>query len=193
MLHKLTQLITFDLIEGPYVIGSYVTHCLAKQYGDVKWNPNDIDIICRNETQMYSLKDTFLPISGYYNEKQRTVVSEMFGVHPLQMIWVIDGVTITASIRDHPATEQIKTADYTISAAATDGNFYLASEQTLLDIKDNILRELSFDMNKKCVGAEATDWVFEKYQTYLSRGFIDKDNAALGKLNKIVADSKRNV
>ena len=193
MLEKLSSLISFDLINGPYIIGSAVTHSLAQSYYPPTWDPNDIDIICRNEEQMLLLKEKLLPLSGYYNEKERTIVSQMFGVHPLQMIWVIDGITITASIRDHSAVEQIKTADYTVTAAATDGKSYLASKQTLSDIRDKVLRELSFDMNRKCAGTEAIEWIFEKYQTYISRGFIDKDNAAFNELNKIVADSKRNV
>ena len=192
MLHKLSKLIKFDLSNGPYVIGSYVTYMLAKQHYTVSWKPNDIDIVCRNEDQMQELKRTFLPLSSYYNEKERNVVSEMFGVHPLQMIWVIDGVTITASIRVYSAMDQIKTADYTITAAATDGELYLASSETLADVQNKVLRELSFDMNRKCVGTEAIAWVFQKYHTYVNRGFVDKDQTILNKLNKIVAETNSN-
>jgi hypothetical protein len=187
MIDKLSKLVNFDLITGPYIIGSYVTHQLAQLHNTVLWKPNDIDIICRTIEQMNELKSTFLPISSYYNEKERTVVSQMFGVHPLQMIWVIDGITVTASIRDHAATDQIKTADYTVTAAASDGNLYVASSQTLLDIQNGILRKLCFDMNEKCIGAEATTWVFEKYNSYVNRGFVDKDKAILKELNTLVA------
>jgi len=187
VIDKILSIVKFDLNNGPYIIGSYVTHQLAQLHDSVAWKPNDIDIICRTEEQMFSLKETLCPVASYYNEKERPVVSQMFGVHPLQMIWVIDGITVTASIRDHAATEQIKTADYTISAAATDGNLYIASSQSLLDIQNGILRKLSFDMNEKCVGAEATAWVLEKYNSYVDRGFIDKDQVILNELNTLVA------
>jgi hypothetical protein len=187
MLAKLASITTFDLTHGPYFVGSYVTKNLAQQFHTVDWQPSDVDIICRTEEQMFHLKDKFLPIAGYHHEKEREVVSQMFGVHPLHMIWVIDGITVTASIRDYTAMEQIKTADYTVTAAASDGMIYLATAQTLADIKDNVLRKLSFDMNRRCVGTEATAWVLEKYTSYINRGFIDKDNLILKELNTLVA------
>jgi hypothetical protein len=186
MIQKLTDRIDFDLDKGPYIIGSYVTHLLEGNFRDASWVYGDIDIICRTENQMQHLKVNLTPISDYYNEKERQVVSQMFDVHPLQMIWVIDGVTVTASIRDKPASEQIKTADYTISAAATDGTLVLASSDTISDIKDQVLRIQSFDFNRRCNRKDAAEWIMSKYKTYVSRGYADKNNLVLAELNSIV-------
>ena len=186
MIDKLTDRITFDLQDGPYIIGSYVTHLIESRFRTPSWVYNDIDIICRTENQMRQLKVNLTPVSDYYNEKERQVVSEMFDVHPLQMIWVIDGVTVTASIRDKPASEQIKTADYTISAAATDGTLVLASTDTIDDIKDQVLRMQSFDFNRRCNRKDAAEWIMSKYKTYVSRGYVDKSGEALAELNSIV-------
>lgn len=186
MKNSLTEHVEFDLVNGPYIIGSYVTHLLEGNFRNPSWKYNDIDIICRNESQMQHLKSILSPISGYYNEKERHVVSEMFGVHPLQMIWVIDGVTVTASIRDKPASEQIKTADYTIAAAATDGNLILASTDTIQHIKDQRLCIQSFDFNRRCNRKDAAEWIKSKYDTYVSRGYVDKNGLVLTELNSIV-------
>ena len=186
MIYKLTDRINFDLIAGPYIIGSYVTHLLESKFRDPTWVYSDIDIICRTDSQMQQLKVNLAPISDYYNEKERLVVSQMFDVHPLQMIWVIDGVTVTASIRDKPASEQIKTADYTISAAATDGTLVLASNDTITDIKDQVLNIQSFDFNRRCNRKDAAEWIMSKYQTYVERGYVDKSGQALIELNSIV-------
>lgn len=186
MIQKLTDLVKFDLNDGPYIIGSYVTYLLESKFRTPSWKYNDIDIICRSEEQMQQLKTSLTPISGYYNEKERLVVSQMFGVHPLQMIWVIDGVTITASIRDKIASEQIKTADYTISAAATDGKLILASNDTINDIKTQELNIQSFDFNRRCSRKDAAEWIMSKYETYISRGYVDKNGLVLKELNSIV-------
>lgn len=189
MLEKLSTIVNFDLNDGPYIVGSYATYKLGQQFHTMSWKPKDIDIICRTEEQMFSLKDKLLPVSGYYNEKQRLVVSQMFGVHPLQMIWVIDGITVTAAIRDHTAAEQIKTADYTVTAVATDTVSYLASLQTIADVRDNVLRIQSLKLNTPCVGQDAEGWLYSRYQAYVDRGYLDIDSSVLNELNKLVADS----
>lgn len=187
MLDKLAQLIEFDLTHGPYIVGSYATYKLGQQFHSMSWQPKDIDIICRSEEQMFHLKDVLLPISGYYNEKERTVVNQMFGVHPLQMIWVIDGITVTAAIRDHSAMDQIKSADYTVTAVATDCTAYLASMQTIADVRDNILAIQSLELNSYSKSEDAIGWLFSRYHSYVQRGYVDKDNRVLKELNTFVA------
>jgi hypothetical protein len=85
--------------------------------------------------------------------------------------------------------DQIKTADYTVTAVATDCTAYLASMQTIEDVRDNILRLQSLELNSHSKSEDAIGWLYSRYHSYVQRGYVDKDNQVLKELNIFVSDN----
>ena len=184
---KLAEITKFDLEHGPYFYGSAVTYLVLTQYkqDQLTWHPNDIDINCRTVDQMYELKAKFNPICTYYHEKERHVVAEMFGIHPLQMIWVIDGETITASI--HEDVEAIDfQSTFTVTSCGYDGKTFSISRKSLNDIQMGLLRIDTDKHIRNSKGEEAILDLYKRYDLYVSRGFSDFAYHTLYDMNQVI-------
>lgn len=177
MIEKLCNLTRFDIDNGPYFIGSYLTHIVESRFREPNWNPNDLDIICRNRIQMYKLKRIFNPICTFYQE--RDIESRnLFNLDTLYMTWIIDDVKINAAIEDNNAMGHSIISDYTVNSFVSDGSTHLYQDTALDDVKNKILRfgTKPVAFSAKFYTQDIVDYVLiNPYNKYIDRGYVDID------------------
>lgn len=189
IINKLSSIAEFDLDNGPCFIGSHVLKRLESRFHKTDWVPKDLDILCRNREQMYQLKEAFKSYTWYFNEKERPFIKEMLGIDPLEMIWVIDDVHISATVYDKPAANFVSKSNFTCNVVASDGNKWFTTEQTMNDIQNKVLRFQSDEIIKHLRGEQALASLYQRYDTYISRGYADTNNEVLIALNKLVRET----
>jgi len=182
----LCQHVNFDIEKGPYFAGGILTHQIAKQFYTVNWVPRDVDIICRTTEQQNYLDNILTPLSI----KRRYIVVEYFkdkSLHHTDRInWSIQGFDISSSIHNVNAQTRADLHDYTVACIAGDGQTLCTVDTTIEDIKNKILRRAPLyhtngirtgpGIYEHSPGPIVTNKVVERYQRYVSRGFVDIDN-----------------
>lgn len=182
----LCQHVEFDIEHGPYIAGSALTRKLAQQFYPVTWQCKDIDIICRTVEQQNYLDKVLTPLCS---ARQYSVV-DYFKDKPLhhtdRINWSIQGFDVSSSIHNVNAQTRADLHDYTVACVAGDGKTFYTVDTTMEDIKNKILRRAplyhtngirtSPGIYEQFPGPIVTNKVVERYQRYISRGFVDIDN-----------------
>jgi hypothetical protein len=182
----LCQHVEFDIEHGPYIAGSALTRKLAQQFYPVVWQCKDIDIICRTIEQQNYLDKMLTPLSV---KRQYSVVDYFKNKllhHTDRINWTVQGFDISSSIHNVNAQTRADLHDYTVACIAGDGKTFYTVATTIEDIKNKILRRAplyhtdgirtSPGIYEQSPGPIVTNKVIERYQRYVSRGFVDIDN-----------------
>lgn len=179
-LEKVLDNIFFDLDRGPYIGGSYLTHCIESQFYHPSWRPNDIDIICRNIDQLE------------YLDKKLGSDFEKKVVRPYENIvyyyWNRNDIKIQGILHNISAVQRIDFVDYTVSAFFSDNKNIISSKFSIQDVFERRLRftktknELLvyYFINKDNPAKNA----FERYEKYRQRGYKDYDNTVFNIIKK---------
>jgi hypothetical protein len=166
-LQELASLCEFDLVNGPYITGSLLTHILED---NPNWIPNDIDIVCRNGFQFRNIVNKFKNI-GYNKEEYEPFSIKLFKKqNRIQFI-----------IHDISAEDRIKWADLTLCAICTDGVIQIMSDTTQHDIQ----HKLMIENNNHFPNLSDPRFNFNnlvRYQKYIDRGYRDINNVIYNKL-----------
>jgi hypothetical protein len=173
-LQDLVSLCAFDLVNGPYITGSLLTHILED---DPNWIPNDIDVVCRNGFQFRNIVNKFKNI-GYDREEYEPFSIKLFKKqNRIQFI-----------IHDISAEDRIKWADLTLCAVCTDGVTQIMSDTTRHDIH----HKLMIENNGNLLNLSDPKFNLDKigrYQKYIDRGYQDINNILY---NRIVNETSTN-
>jgi hypothetical protein len=180
-LQELASLCEFDLVTGPYITGSLLTHILED---NPTWIPNDIDIVCRNGFQFRNIVNKFKNI-GYDREEYEPFTVKLYKKqNRIQFI-----------IHDITAEDRIKWADLTMRSICSDGISYVMSDTTLNDIKNKLMIENNGNFTKPIFpNTLESDLAWQKnnvwkYQKYIDRGYQDINNILY---NRIVNETSTN-
>jgi hypothetical protein len=166
-LQELVSLCEFDLVKGPYITGSLLTHILED---NPTWIPNDIDIVCRTGIQFRNILHKFKNI-GYDREEY-----EMFSIKLFKKQNRIQFI-----IHDITAEDRIKWADLTLCAICTDGVTQIMSDTTQHDIQ----HKLMIENNGNLLNLSDPKFNLDKigrYQKYIDRGYRDINNVLYQRL-----------
>ena len=168
-LQELASLCEFDLVNGPYITGSLLTHILED---NPNWIPNDIDIICRTASQFKEIVDKFKNI-GFDKEKDEiTFFSKRLFKQQNEIQIILYNIT---------AEDYVKWADLTLCCICSDGVTQIMSATTLNDIQNKLMVENNgnllnlskapFNLNK-----------MRRYKKYIDRCYQDINNVIYNKL-----------
>jgi hypothetical protein len=166
------SLIKFDLDNGPFITGSYMTWTLEKLVGNPTWFPDDLDICCTSENQFQEVKAVLQPLATEIKETNWLGYSGTY--------WTINDFKYQAFVHPVSIEKRLELVDYTITAIASDGSQYITNKNTFNDIIKKVII-----LNKNIY-----EWPIEsmlsRYKKYLSRGYTDPGSATLAKLNHLV-------
>jgi len=177
-LDHLLKVVEFDVLKGPYIVGSILTYQTELQFGDSEWTPNDIDIVARNEDQIKVIDAALknIALSSITINKGAPLTTWDLG----------DNLSVAAIVHDVDATERVKWADWTIAAFATDGKVVTTIAGAISDVKNRVLRENPFSKDEKLLGLQTAEidngsvsWMvprYYRYRKYQKRGYNDIDN-----------------
>ena len=192
MIEKLCNLTRFDIENGPYFVGSYLTHIVESKFCQPIWSPNDIDIVCRNRMQMYKLKRIFNQTCTFYQEKEILARKcfESLGFDTLSMSWVIEGKYITATIEDISGKGHSENvADITIASFTSDGVNHFSPPKAIEDVKNkfivpnglpNIIDVFNKNFSNENIYMTKTQFythLMERHVKYIRRGYKNIDNS----------------
>jgi len=172
-LQDLVSLCEFDLVNGPYITGSFMTWLLETElnHATPTWLPDDLDICCTSEDQFQNVKQILQPLATATKETNWLASSSMY--------WIINNFKYQAFVHPISVQERLKIVDYTITAIAYDGQDYITNEYTLDDIKNKTIR-----LNKN-IHKWPKDSIMYRYKKYLDRGYVDLNNTTLDQLNQM--------
>ena len=176
----LKNLYSFDLHKGPFIYGSStVYHHLSSLGEKPSWLPREIDILCRNQTQFDELDVILTPLATnirifdspeHLRGNQYAKDFDIPNCYKIQ-IFIVD--------KDH---EQILTnIDYTILRSCTDCTNWSVVPGTIDDIKNKLLLDNN-DRVQFFIKQKGYETVKNRYIKYISRGFVDRDNLILNKI-----------
>lgn len=153
--------VELNIEKGPYLTGSKLTHNIEMLFNTPNWRANDIDIVCRNISQVKNLQKLLSTISVpvafkdnyYFKFKNNNSVVEIINF-------------------DGPGDLRVKWADFSICKIVSDNKQIICHKNTLEDVKNKILRiehfkqirsfdSLLFDLKKR-------------YFKYKNRGYVFK-------------------
>jgi hypothetical protein len=175
-LQELMSLCEFDLVNGPYITGSLLTHILEN---NPTWIPNDIDIICRTRFQFKEMVDKFKNV-GF----DREVYEMPFIVKLFKKQNIIQLIT-----HDLTADDRVKWAYLTMCAICTDGVTQIMSDTTLNDIKNKLMIENNDHLFGGLRHPQFNFNYLRYYQKYIDRGYQDINNVIY---NKLVNETRTN-
>ena len=166
-LQELVSICNFDLVDGPYITGSLLTHTLED---NPNWIPNDIDIVCRTGFQFRSIVNKFKNV-GYDREEHEMFSIKLHKKHNrIQFI-----------IHDLTAADRVKWADLTLCAICSNGNNYIMSDETADDIKNKLMKENNGNLLNLSDPKFQLDKI-GRYQKYIDRGYQDINNSLYNRL-----------
>jgi hypothetical protein len=186
VLNSVIELVPMDLVRGPFIMGSVLTHIHESEYHEPTWAPADLDVGCRTICQvdrvstLLGKKFKIIRAPRYSNTTYHASVELLPGFN----------VNINYSgLENFSATDSIHKFSWaTACAICTDGKNYLYHEHTLEDIKNKTLRLTSPGLINE-INFYKSIGQFNYYQQvirpgeqlsydkYVARGYIDHDNA----------------
>lgn len=169
MIDRLSSLLQLNFDHGPYITGSYLTHLLESKYRTPVWQPNDIDLICRSESQLKLVNQSLKSIDPNVRIEHTEDTTYYY--------WNIDNFCIQGILHDISHKDRLNFADYTITAIVSDGKNSISLPNTEKDISNKILKR----SNYKTFGNRA--YHLKRYQKYIDRGYIDIDKKILDEIN----------
>ena len=171
----ISDFIKFDLDQGPYVTGSYITWLIEKYNNDPIWLPDDLDIVCRSPEQHEEIKNILRPLASTIKETNWLGTGSTY--------CIINGFKFQTFVHPVTAEQRVEWTDYSINAIASDGKSYISRTHTINDINNKILR---FDglINYKWP-KEKIDYAKVRYKKYLDRGYVDVDNTILNLIDQL--------
>jgi hypothetical protein len=174
-LQELASLCEFDLVNGPYITGSFMTWQLEiKYHGSIpNWLPDDLDICCTCEDQFQDVKKILQPLA--------TTTKETNWLNHSATYWTINNFKYQAFVHPVSVQERLDIVDYTITAIASDGINCITGKYTQEDIVNRVIR-LNDNVYRWPWPVES---MMGRYKKYLTRGYKDIDNATLSRLNQI--------
>ena len=176
-LQELASICKFDLVNGPYITGSFMTWLLETELNHAipTWLPDDLDICCTNEDQFQNVKQILQPLATTTKETNWLASSSMY--------WTINDFKYQAFVHPVSVTERLSIVDYTVTAIASDGVNFVNGKYTLDDIKNRTLR-LNDNMNV-WRNRQRLESSIERYKKYIDRGYTDVENTTWNKLTEI--------
>jgi len=163
-LDNIKTLIKFDLINGPYLTGSFLTWIAEKQYHNaVTWLPDDLDIVCRSLTQLNYIKTILDPLAS------NVIYLNWLGSH--STYWIINGFKIQAFVHDVTAADRLKFADITATSIASDGYNLLYGQLAVLHIQQ---KKLAYINHPVVLGN-----ILNRYFKYIDRGYTDHSKTSI--------------
>jgi len=167
--------IELDLIQGPYITGSYLTWLIEKNNNNPVWSPDDLDISCTSVEQHEKIKNILRPLASTIKETNWLGTGSTY--------WMIDGFKFQTFVHPVTAEQRVAWTDFSINSIATDGKDFISSVHTVNDINNKILR---FDgLTNHKWPRERIDNTKVRYKKYLDRGYVDVDNMSLKKINQV--------
>jgi len=164
--------IKFDLDQGPYVTGSYMTWLIEKYNNDPLWLPDDLDIVCRSPEQHEEIKNILIPLSSSIKETNWMDTGSTY--------WMINDFKFQSFVHPVSAEVRVECTDFTINSVASDGLTYIADEHTVDDIADKVLR-----FKDSIYNLWPLESTMSRYKKYSDRGYVDIDNMSLKKINQL--------
>jgi hypothetical protein len=158
-LKTITTLINFDITNGPFLTGGYLTWLIESQYNVPNWMPNDIDICCTTIEQFDQVKQVLEPLAT------NTRVSNWMNSN--STYWTIDDFQFQAFVHT-TSKKRIDWADFSITAIASDGVNFLMLDNTAYDIEHKILR---INFNNWQQLNLSTSAQLDRYNKYINRGY----------------------
>jgi hypothetical protein len=172
-----SSLIKFNLDNGPFITGSYMTWTLEKLVGNPTWLPDDLDICCTCEDQYQTIKKILDPLA--------TDIKITNWLGHSSAYWFIEGFKFQAFVHPVPVEQRLNLIDYSVTAIAGDGNHYITGKNTFHDIANKVIRinDTVFESSK--------EYLTNRYQKYLDRGYKDLDDQTWHKIDQIVDTWKK--
>lgn len=170
-LDNIKKLIKFDLEQGPYITGSFLTWMLERQHhGEPNWLPNDLDIVCRSLIQFNQITEILDPLAS-------EIIEPSFSDRPSKH-WVINNFKIQVFVHESTVENRLRIQDMTVTEVASDGTNFVTGNTTIDDIKHKLLRYNNiYDYNWSIQN------MYERYNKYLGRGYLDTNDETLTKIN----------
>ena len=167
----ISNLIKFNLNNGPFITGSYMTWLLEKRFNNPNWFPDDLDICCISKKQFQNVQHILEPLSTNINETNWLGNNSTY--------WTINDFKYQAFV--HPVTveKRLSIVDYTMTSIASDGINYVTGKTTMNDIVNKVIR-LNDNIFKWPVES-----IMNRYSKYLNRGYMDINETTLNKLKEL--------
>lgn len=165
-LHEFLQT---DIEKGVFITGSSITYLIASEYMKVLWTPNDIDI-CINSSNFQETHSRLHELLALKSTKWETLTTP-HGYTSNN--YYIDGfVRVSLQGTKINYTNRVTWTDYSVCAIASDRHQIVTHENTRYDIENKILRRTGPFRKTE---ADSKTWLERRYQSYTSKGFLDKD------------------
>jgi hypothetical protein len=176
-LQELVSICKFDLVNGPYITGSFLTYHLED---NPTWIPNDIDIVCRTESQFKEMVDKFKNI-GFDREKDEILFfSKRLFKQQNEIQIILYNIT---------AEDYVKWADLTLCCMCSDGVTQIMSATTLNDIQNKLMVENNGNFLLNLNDPKFNFNRLRRYQKYIDRGYRDINNVIY---NKLINETRTN-
>jgi len=185
VLGSVTELVPMDLVRGPFVIGSVLTHIHEAEHYEPNWTPGDLDIWCRTVRQVDQ-------VAAQLGKVFKTIVAPKYSNSTYHASMELS-TGFNANIAYSPL-ENFSADGYihdfvwsTVLAICTDGKNYLYHEHAREDIKNKTLRLTSPGLINE-INFYKSIGQFNYYQQvirpgeqlsydkYVARGYQDVDN-----------------
>lgn len=186
VLNSVIELVPMDLVRGPFIVGSVLTHIHESAFNEPTWTPGDLDISCRTYRQV----DQVSRILGQHFKIKKAPRYSNSTYHSSYELF--DGFDVTVAyspIENFSAVDFVHKFSWaTACAISTDGKDYVYHEHALEDIKNKTIRLTSPGLiNKinfyKSIGQfnyyrhVLRPGDQSSYDKYVARGYIDHNNA----------------
>jgi hypothetical protein len=185
ILDSVTELVPLDLVRGPFVMGSLLTHIHEAEHHEPTWTPRDLDISCRTVRQVdhaaaqLGKKFKIIKAPRYSNSTYHASLELLPGFNVNIAYSGLENFSADGYIHEFVWS--------TILAICTDGKKYLYHEHTLEDIKNKTLRLTSQGLIDE-INFYKSIGQFNYYQQvirpgeqlsydkYVARGYTDPNN-----------------
>lgn len=176
---ELRNRLTFDLENGPYITGSLLTYMIESSFRKPNWTPDDIDIVCRTQSQLEAMDAILSPLASNVSRYHWTT-----SIIRWDFVDLFGGISIQAIHHDLAGSERVRWVDTTITSIASDTHTHIMAPTTIEDIRSGILRENTNVLRLASLGV-SRDYVESRYDKYIRRGYVDFENQIKNKINSL--------
>ena len=138
VLNSVVELVPLDLVRGPFIIGSVLTHIHESEFNEPTWAPGDLDISCRTYRQVDQVS---LILGQHFKIKKAPRYSNDTYHSSYELFDGFDVNIAYSPIENFSAVDFVHKFSWaTACAICTDGKDYVYHEHALEDIKNKTLR-----------------------------------------------------